>query len=171
MTTETTPGSGLAGTLSVQFQFSGGAFHRNVKDISHAESLERPVKDGSCVNWIVGHLLSSRNAALALLGLPPVRPAEELAGYARGSGPLTDPSRAIDLEELLSDFAKAQDRIVQALGRTRPEQLAAPLPEDMNPFQLDNVGEMLAGLVFHESYHVGQVGLLRRALGKEPGIR
>lgn len=34
-----------------------------------------------------------------------------------------------------------------------------------------NVGERLAFLQFHESYHAGQVGLLRRLLGKDGVIR
>jgi DinB superfamily len=169
MATRTTPD--LAGVLSIEFQFTGGAFLRNMKDITHAESLERPIPDANCANWIVGHLVSSRNQILSLLGLPPVRSQEEMTHYVRGSAPLTEPADAIDLRELLSDFAKAQDRIVEALSRIRPEQLAAPLPADANPFRLDNTAEMLVGLAFHESYHVGQLGILRRALGKEPAIR
>lgn len=171
MSTETTPGASLARTLSIQYQFSASAFRTNVKDVSHEESLQTPGEAGNCMNWIVGHIVSSRNGILAQLGLPPIRPAEQMTHYVRGSARLTAGDDAIAFDELLSDFDKAQDKIVDALERTKPEQLAAPLPADANPFQVDNVGEMLATLAFHENYHVGQLGVVRRLIGKEPGIR
>lgn len=171
MTTEATPGTSLAGTLSIQYQFSRGAFHVNVQDVSHEESLRMPGEAGHCMNWVVGHLVASRNQVLALLTLPPLHPPRELERYVRGSSPLTDASEAIDFPELVSDYEKSQEKIVEALARTTPEQLAAPLPEEINVFRLDNVGEMLAALLFHEVYHVGQLGVLRRLIGKEPGIR
>jgi len=171
MTTEATPGTSLAGVLSLQYQFTASTFRLNVKGVSHAESLQAPGEAGNCLNWIAGHIVSARNGILGLLDLPPVRPREQMTRYLRGSDRLTDPAGAIDFAELLSDFDKSQDKLVEALARVTPEKLAEPLPPDRNPFQVDNLGEMLATLAFHESYHVGQLGVVRRLIGKEPGIR
>ncbi len=34
-----------------------------------------------------------------------------------------------------------------------------------SPLRKETVGTLLAGLVFHDAYHVGQTGLLRRIAG------
>jgi DinB superfamily len=171
MSTETKQGPNVAGVVALQFGFTNGVFRQNTDGVTHAESLVGPKPAGNCMNWIVAHLLVARNSALALLGEKPLASPEKLERFARGSAPLTDASEALDWDGLRADWEKAQEGIQAGLGRITAERLAAPLPEDRNPFRLANVGEVLSVLVFHETYHVGQLGLIRRTLGKEGAIR
>ena len=51
----------------------------------------------------------------------------------------------------------------------KPEELAKPLPGGPDPILGDTVGSALSALAWHEGYHSGQIGYLRRVLGK-PGV-
>ena len=48
------------------------------------------------------------------------------------------------------------------------EQLSRPLEKPM-PDGANTVAGLVRFMCFHESYHIGQLGLLRRLLGK-PGL-
>jgi hypothetical protein len=71
---------------------------------------------------------------------------------------------------VLDDFARSQAMVEDALDRLSDAAIASPV-DPQPPLMAKNVGEMLAGLHFHEAYHVGQTGLLRRLLGKPGSIR
>jgi len=160
----------LAATLATQFRFAHGVFHRNTEGITHVETLEQPQPAGNCMNWIGGHLADARNGILRLLDRPPVFPEEYSERYRRGSAPITEPGRALDWSRIVAAMDESHEAILDALTTIAPERLAAPMPEDRNPFQVSNVGEMLGTFVFHESYHVGQLGVLRRVYGKAGAI-
>ncbi len=68
------------------------------------------------------------------------------------------------MEEILAAFDDSQDTILAALERTTEADLAASHAKE-------TVGQRLAFLQFHEAYHIGQIGLLRRLLGKPGAIR
>ena len=36
---------------------------------------------------------------------------------------------------------------------------------------MEAVGSLLAGLLFHEAYHVGQTGVLRRLIGMDGALK
>ncbi|NOT34959.1 MAG: hypothetical protein HOP12_12420 [Candidatus Eisenbacteria bacterium] len=57
------------------------------------------------------------------------------------------------------------------LGSLTPEQLAAPTTVTRLPGRPANSLEMLLSFHFHETYHVGQLGLLRRVVGRPGAIR
>lgn len=171
MSSETKQAPNPAGLLALQFGFTNGVFHQNTEGVTHEESLVAPKPAGNCMNWVLAHLLVARNSALAMLGEGPVGSPAKLERFARGSKPLTDAAEALDWEEMREAWNAAQEKIQAGLGKITDEQLAAPLPEDRNPFRLANVGEMFTVLAFHETYHIGQLGVIRRTIGKEGAIR
>ena len=52
------------------FQFSVGSFvlERNLAGVTDDESLQSPNPGGNTMNWIVGHVVRTRNQAIGLLG-------------------------------------------------------------------------------------------------------
>ena len=108
-----------------------------------------------------------RNLILDLLGQERVWDEKRFARYDRGSAPIADDTDAAPWSEILADLDRSQERIRAGIAALTPEALAAPLPADKNPFNLDSVSEMLSAFNFHEAYHAGQTGILRRVLGKE----
>jgi uncharacterized damage-inducible protein DinB len=99
-----------------------------------------------------------------MLGEQPVWSAAQAERYKRGSAPVKDGSDARKFEEILADFTTSQERIRAGLGRLKDEDLSRKNGDQ-------ELGEALHFLHFHEAYHIGQIGLLRRIAGKEGAIR
>jgi uncharacterized damage-inducible protein DinB len=147
-----------------QFRINHGALHQNLAGLTHEDSVVQP-EAGNCLNWVVGHLVSSRNGILTAMGREPYWPAEQAARYARGSAPVKGTADARPFEGLVSDFDQTQERILAGLAELTDADLQKPHQRDMT------VGEWISFLHFHEAYHIGQTGILRRLPGKEGAIR
>ncbi|MFB3908314.1 MAG: DinB family protein [Candidatus Eisenbacteria bacterium] len=151
-----------AESLASLFGLVHRVLHVNTDGITHEESLRKPEPGGNSMNWILGHLVATRNGALRLLEAEPVWSDTEAAPYQRGAaGDVADPIR---FERILSDLDRSQDRLLAAISDLTAERLATQVKDG-------TLGDRLAFLHFHESYHAGQLGLLRRLLGKEGAIR
>jgi uncharacterized damage-inducible protein DinB len=150
--------------LSKLYSLNVMVIEKNLKGITPEESLFQPQQAGNCVNWVLGHIIATRNQAMKLIGEKPIWSEIEAAPYIRGSKPLTDRSKALPLEKMLTDLKASQDTLLKTLLRMSPEEWEAPVEEN-------TVYEQLAILQFHETYHAGQLGLLRRLLGKPGAIK
>lgn len=157
-------------TLGTLFEFTYAVFRRNTEGITHEESLKAPSPGGNCINWVGGHIVSVRLGMLEMLGVPPLWSPEHRERYRRGSAPLTNEAEALPWERILADLDTSQERLRSALAALTPERLVAPLPADRNPFGVDSFGDQLGLFHFHEAYHVGQLGVLRRLAGKPGAI-
>ncbi len=154
--------------LKTQVYYNLGALKMNLEGLTHEESLIQPQPAGNCLNWIVGHILANRAGMLGLLGKEPVWNDQEAAPYQRGSKPLTDPALVKTLEDIVAMLETSQESILAGLGEMSAEGLQAPAPSGKEG---ETVETGLAALVFHEAYHVGETGILRRLLGHEGAIK
>jgi uncharacterized damage-inducible protein DinB len=156
----------IARALQTLFGLNAHVMSVNLEGITHEDSLIRPREDGHCMNWILGHIIANRNPILHTVGGDPIWTDEEALFYQRGSQPFDDGSAAHSLSKLIKDFTRSQQQLQEALESIDEERLAtASTPDGSSP------GEILVTLAFHESYHAGQIGLLRRILGKPGAIR
>ncbi len=130
-------------------------------DMPEAAALQPLVEDGSHMNWLVGHLVSNRDSILALLGEDRVRPAETDEAFGYGSKPTAEATAT--LAEQLRAYELANVPLLEAIAALTPEQLAAPAGRR-------SVRERLEFLVWHETYHLGQLMLYRRAAGLDNPI-
>jgi len=156
-------------TMKLQFRYAQNLLAAGLADVDHAESLRSPPGGGNCTNWLAGHLLLSRNGALGLLGQESFLADVVGEAYRRGSAGLGTETDAVDLAVLKAALAPSHEAMLIGLDALSAERLEEPVPTSPFGNPRETVGSLLAGLVFHECYHVGQVGLLRRTLGK-PGI-
>lgn len=158
--------------LAKMFEFSYMAINRNLDGLSHQESLVVPQPcGGNCLNWVFGHALAARNMVLTLAGAGPAFTGEKLAIYQRGSSPAKDEDY-LDLATLRGFFDDSQRQLIPALSAISEETLAEPVPEaHRRPPLTGSIGDALIRLHYHEGYHNGQIGLLRRLAGKEGVIK
>jgi uncharacterized damage-inducible protein DinB len=119
------------------------------------------------MNWVVGHVLHVYAQLLRGLGQTPVIPVESLARYARGSSPLRDGEAALRFEDLVAAWDASAERVDAGLATLTAEALEAPGPAEFG----DTTREFLCFLLFHQAYHAGQTGILRRLAGKAGAIR
>ena len=159
--------------LAQIYEFSYGAIQRNLDGLTHEDSMISPEPAGNCINWVLGHMVTGRGLVLMLAGAAPaVLTDEEAAGYRRGSAALTAGGNAVDLPRLKSAFEETQQRLIPALQALSEASLSAEVPEQFRrPPLLGTVGQALTKLGYHEGYHNGQIGILRRMAGKESAIK
>ena len=134
--------------------------------LAHADSLLQPQPRGNCFNWVLGHIVDNRDRALVMFGETAVLSTEEATLYCRGSKPITDGDTAVPLVRLLTDFNDQHGRIIAALGQIGDSRFA----EVINAEKGSTFGDRLAFLHWHETYHVGQLELLRQLAGTDDAI-
>jgi uncharacterized damage-inducible protein DinB len=155
-----------AKTLAYQLDLSGKLVDMNTRDVSHEESLVTPPKGGSCLNQVLGHLTRTRNMALGSMGQKSPYPMEEFDPYDDRTGVQFSRENALPFDELRRRYQAMQEPLIRAISGMPPEVLAAKPPRPLTGEPNETVGSNLATFVFHECYHVGQTGVLRRVAGK-----
>lgn len=144
-----------------QFIFHVGLIDRIIKrkteGLSHADSMKQLPFPGNCMNWNLGHILVYRMQYLGLIDGVSKPDSDEFAIYGAGSEPLTDSSKAIPLETLLARLDEASAMVVGALEKMSAEKLAEIYDADQGTTVDDRLQFYL---IFHESYHAGQLELL-----------
>lgn len=157
--------------LRQQAQATRRVVQLNVDGITQEESLIHPNPGGNCLNWVVGHLVAIYDQMLPLLGQKPVMEEGALKRYARGTPPLENPAEALDFQVLLAAWNDAGDRVDAGLAGVTSEMLDKPVQQHSptnNPNE--TVRSLLPTVLFHQAYHAGQTGLLRRIAGKPGAI-
>ena len=155
-------------TISRMFDINYRALLANLDGISGDEALIEPHPGGNCINWIVGHIVISRDIILGMLGQQPVFHNDRAVHYKRGAK-VENVSKLTPLSELLEALDASQKKLMAALEKlteAEANKSISPAGSDPNLTLIDQ----LAFLQFHEGYHIGQVGLLRRIVGKQGAI-
>ncbi|MCC6795788.1 MAG: DinB family protein [Candidatus Hydrogenedentes bacterium] len=154
-------------TILFQFQVGEYVMQKNLAGLSDAESLTPPQPGGNSLNWVVGHIVRARNQALTLLGETPLFNDHDFQVYGAQS---FSPTGAISLSELQVRFLSLGSALSGALKLSTPATLEAVAPFSPTGNPNETVGSLLASIAFHEAYHLGQTGILRRMLGKPGAI-
>ncbi|MBI1374898.1 MAG: DUF664 domain-containing protein [Phycisphaera sp.] len=144
------------------FQFNTKALHARVNDLTPAEWRQQ-VADSSNALWVVGHVAIYRRTILRNIGLD-LPTADWEAAFAKGTKPTNLPDK-IGSKHLLDDLAATSERLGEALPGLTDEQLAGPFPRTL-PDGSNTLGGAVLFLLWHETYHIGQLGLIRKILGK-----
>jgi hypothetical protein len=146
------------------------AFARNLniimsqtKGLNHADSVLQPPIRGNCMNWVLGHIVDNRNTVLLKLDRLPMLSEAQGKRYGYGSEPVcADGEDVLKLEDLLSMLKSSQETINAALDRITPEDLAREIQGFRGSTPL---GSFLFFLCWHETYHLGQLEILRQLAG------
>ncbi|MEM7348494.1 MAG: DinB family protein, partial [Chloroflexota bacterium] len=135
------------------------------KGLSHEDSLLQPPFRSNCLNWVLGHIAVSRDDMLHLVGQEGLLTAEEITLYNRGSEAITA-DNAVSLESLLARLKASGQQIRTALKEASPDLAETIVDEESK----ETLIERLAGLQWHETYHIGQLEILRQIAGTDDVI-
>jgi uncharacterized damage-inducible protein DinB len=149
--------------LKALFEVNHYAIGANARDLTHEESLLEPHPGANSANWVLGHIVHNRRYILEMVGEQPVWSEQDGEPYKRGSQPI-DRQSAKNYPDLLQALDLSQERLMAGLGRLPDEKLGKVSDKE-------SLGRKLAFLQFHEAYHAGQLGILRRVAGKPGAIR
>ncbi|NNG15807.1 MAG: DinB family protein [Gemmatimonadales bacterium] len=115
--------------------------------------------EGASIAWVIGHLLHYRHELMKILGSPEDDPFKEFSGSA------TDGMDYPALEELTKSWAEVSQRVLAVVSRATDQQIEAALPADGGPHAERRVLDTLIFFTWHEAYHMGQLGTLRKQFG------
>ena len=148
------------------FQRTHWIIKEQTKGLTHADALLTPPFRANTMNWVLGHIADNRNGVLKTFGEPPALDAALASRYERDSEPVTEDEEAAPLATLLAAIDDAQERIVAALENMTVEDTAV-IYNEKHQF---TVGDRLEFLHWHETYHVGQLEILRQLAGTDDKI-
>ncbi len=150
--------------LIQSFEYTAEIIRQQVSEFTPSESLIQPFSGSHSINWLLGHILSSRTYPLKLLGEAQVWDEESRARYRDGGDPIGgEGPGVIAVQELMALFEASQKRLIAGLSRATGERLASP-----SGYASNTVLDSLLYFHFHETYHVGQMTVIAELLGKRP---
>src|SRR5215207_9088164 len=92
------------------FSYNLELINRQTAGLAHQQSLLQLPFDGNSLNWILGHLISSRTLPLHLVGQEPIWTEEQRAPYRHGSAnTVEDQPGVMALDTLIADFNHSQE--------------------------------------------------------------
>jgi hypothetical protein len=153
-----------------QIEFARSYTLSLLEDIDQSDWFRQPAQGVTHVAWQVGHLAMAQYG----LGLFRMRgrraeDAQLMSGqfrkkFSKGSTPDPDPANQPAPAEIRDVFQRVHQQVMTELPHYCDRQLDEPVEE---PYAL--YANKLGSLYFcaaHEMMHAGQIGLLRRLLGK-----
>ncbi len=162
----------LVAIASRQIAFARNYTKTLLDDITDDDWFRRPSEGVTHLAWQVGHLAMAQYM-LTLFRLRGKLPEDEtlipkafLKRFVKGSQPASDPSSYPSPGEILATFDRVHARLIEELPGYRDADLADTVVEPYAVFDTK-----LGSLFFcasHEMLHAGQIGLIRRLLGKPP---
>ncbi len=156
--------SPVACALVAQFDLHTRLFNNVLDGLSDLEANSRPGSNTNNIKWLAGHLTSMRFGLKDVAGLSATDPYATLFGHGHSLQENVDYPSIDRIRELWNDVS---DRISAGLSRMSEEVLNGPAPMRF-PIGDDTFEGMLAFLMHHEAYHIGQMALLRKLLGRPP---
>ena len=151
-------------TKSVEdiFEFNSRMVRLGLDDLASDDASHRMRGgEGSSISFLAEHMLASRLSVLELLGRDVGHDGGATSLVAEGSG-------HADIAELRRVWNEVSEKLDSALRGLRHADVIAP--HEGLPVPDQTVRGALMFRAWHESYHVGQLGLIRTELGY-PALR
>ena len=137
-------------------------------DLKPDDLWRQPEPQSNALLWLLGHV--TRHRSMLLQRCDPAAPKFPWGeAFARGGTP-GELERSVPLADLLRCFRETTARLVERLPALTEAELSASIGQKL-PHGDDTLRGMVAFLLFHEAYHVGQIGYVRKLLGYAPLIR
>jgi uncharacterized damage-inducible protein DinB len=143
------------------YALSNGILATSIRDLSDRDAKVRSRGGtGPSIAWTIGHLCHYKLAALGLIDQP-----RDNAFQARFEHtPATDGADYPPLAELAAAFSQLTADLCTAL-ETASAKLEAPMP-GAGPHEEKTVLDSVLFFAWHEAYHLGSIGAIRKELGR-----
>lgn len=151
-----------------QFEAVTAMVMRNLDDVDHEASLRSTPATGKPIYWVLGHLCTSYNRLLPVLGRDRVVDDETLGPFRSGSTPLSAEEAPMEFTKLVELFQTASARFVDALRHLPEERHQENAPFSPRQKADETLISLLYLIAFHQAYHCGQLAILRHACGLGP---
>lgn len=148
-----------AETLVQSFSLTTRLMQNFIEDVSDEAACTTPPFPANSLNWVLGHIIAGRQRAIRALGRDDFMPEKAFARYLTGSDPVTPESTdAVPLSTLQAWLTISQEHLAAALAEVSVDDLARVIETRFGPRP---AGQHVSGLHWHETFHVGQLEILR----------
>lgn len=149
--------------IALQLEVAGGQLETALEDIGD-DAWERRLGEAPTNHaaFIALHMLDARCFLIRALGADVRHGFEALTEGARR---LEDIAEYPSAAEILEAWQRVSEKLAPALEAMTAEDLAGTSPHRF-PIDDETMLGLLAFLAQHEAYHMGQLGILRRAHGR-----
>ena len=154
------------GTVAEQIRITTNLFIKAMSGVDKDEAMRRPGPLSNPLLWLAGHVIHFRTRLLSLLGVPrdfPWGNRFDTGSRVGATDSYPDPAELVAMWEELSELL--EDR----LGTLTDADLSAP-PAARVPTTDATLRGAIGYFSLHEAYHVGQMGYVRKWLGRTPII-
>lgn len=144
------------------FDMSSRMLEMALADLKNADALTRTREGrGSSITYVTGHLMYARTVILNLVGAHQGNAFQDLFGWGV---PIREASAYPEIQEIRKEWSELAQTFQTVLCGLSDEQVLTPYTGGM-PGPDPTIRGTIEGLCWHESYHLGQVGLIRTELG------
>ncbi|MBI3402124.1 MAG: DinB family protein [Acidobacteria bacterium] len=158
MTTATC--SAIAAPIAMIFAVNDDLVLRALDGLTHQELCETPTDRNNPMFWVAGHVVQTRAGLLQLLGEP----------FETGWGDVFDRGASVgeaasypSRDEIARVMRDVSPRLHARLASLDDDYLARPATMKLPGAK--TLADQLAFFALHDSYHVGQMAYIRKALG------
>jgi len=153
-----------------QYDLHDVLFNNVIADVSDEESNQCITDPMNSIKWLAGHLLWA-NANFANIGGVKIEVKWRDHFHTKeGAGPedLNAPPSPLPTLQEIREKWNADSPILRKALENLPDNALNTVIEVRHPIRpFDNtLGGLWAFINHHQAYHIGQIGILRRALGK-----
>lgn len=138
-----------------------------IADIDESQWFFQPGPGLGHVAWQLGHLAASQIVLVHMRcfgrKFEDCAPADYMGTFARGSTPVADPSKYPSIKMIREFFNRTQAEVldkVSGLSAADLDQATEPHP------MFTNRGGAIGMAAMHETFHAGQIAMIRRLMGK-----
>ena len=144
----------------------GWVIRAQTEGLTHEQTVLKPPFRGNCMNWVLGHIADNRDNVLSALGQEKVLSEDYAALYRRGSEPVAEGEEAASLQKLMEILKTQEESLASSLVEAPVDLLDQVVDEERGWKLIDRIEFLL----WHETYHVGQLEYLRQLAGTDDSI-
>ena len=146
-----------AETFGKMFRFQEGIYNNAFENLTEDVALKRPSERSNHMNWLLGHVLHCRFMLANMIGSAAKNPFENVYWDAIGN---KDYPR---IQEIQGQFPQIGKELEERLSHMSNDEMdSRPAPDK------PSMAELVSFFVYHEAYHLGQLGYARKIVGLEP---
>lgn len=147
--------------LTYLFTVNHNIIMKKVANVTHEESVRQPECAGNCFNWVLGHLIMTRDEIIRQLGGEAIWDTERGQRYGFGSLPVSsvDDPTVVPFETMVEDYPRQHERLIALLAVVDPARFDDTWRDETT------IGKYLLFSTFHDAFHTGQTEYLRELAG------
>jgi hypothetical protein len=154
-----------------QYDLHNVLYNNVITDISDEESNKCVADPMNCVKWLAGHLLWAQHNLANIGGVKLDLPWRDHFHTKQGGSPedFNAPKSELPTLQQVKDKWNEFDPLIRGGLENLPDEALNTVIEVKHPIApYDNtLGGLWAFINHHQAYTIGQIGILRRGLGKD----